>query len=230
MTTIVHILGCHLQAERLNGDDWEKIVWGNGTLAGRLVQGLVTSYQAVQASNGEEIFISFGTGASMRNGVKESQFTLNFAFNKFRDLDLRLPGFDVEIEHLLSEALVDDETQNTGEEVRHVFGHATLKYVDEVVFVTSAFHASRALGEIVKAYRDMYPEEGKLRGPRFSIVPSRDDPGATLVMEEPHRGDLIQENFAPVLRSVFKFLKHPKLSQSIREGFEEVIEEHEQRL
>lgn len=220
MTTIVHVLGCHLQAKRLNGDDWEKIVWANGTLAGRLVQGLAT------ACRRKATLLSFGTGASVKDGVKESQYTLNFAYNKFRELGLTLSREQF-IESLLDDALVDTETQNTTQEIEKVFQKAVSLNVDEVVFVTSAFHAGRAITELGKVLQNLPSYENS---PLCSVVPSFDDPGDTLIMEEPHRGDLIQENFAPVLRKVFKFLKYPELSQGIREKFEYVIEEHEKKL
>lgn len=225
MTTIVHVLGCHLQAKRLNGDDWEKIVWADGTLAGRLVQGLVTTIKRDAA------FISFGTGASEKKGVKESEYTRNFALKRLRKTDnLDISTRASRVEYLLENALIDDETQNTTEEVERILSLAFIKHVDEVIFVTSAFHSARAVLEVVKAHRKLFPEGGVLKSPRFSIVTSLDDPGDTLVIEEPHRGDLVQVNFSPVLRGIFKFLKAPELSEGIRNGFDEVIKDHEQKL
>ena len=213
--TVVHILGCHMQAERSNGDGWERINWAGGTPQGRIAHGMRIATMH-RANN-----ISFGTGASMSGGIKEAARMRGRAQVGIQQMgdDSTLSHSDVDRLDALMSALhvrVDAVTQNTTEEIQAVFDWVIEKYPGEcvhIIFVTSAFHAARAANEAARIAHKLFG-----MGPgtkiQYSISPAYDDPGETFVLEESHRGDMPKINWLP-LKRLFGLFGKPKELQSI---------------
>lgn len=220
MRTIVHILGCHLQAKRVDGSIWKQIVWGDGTRKGRLVQGLYVAVEEYADT------ISFGTGASKIDDIKEAEYTYLYACDHMTELDITTDHRRFLESRLGREDVVlDCESQNTTEEVRKALSLAGDG--NTIYFVTSAFHASRAVNEVTKAQRDLFPIG---RGPRTRIVSALDDPGGTIVVEEPHRGDLTSIDFPGTIKNIFQFLRYPETAEKLRDDFERAIEARKTEL
>lgn len=194
---VIHILGCHVEAKRANGNDWAAIVSANYTPQGRITQALK------MAAMCGATHMSFGTGASMKDGAKEAVLMRNKAIESvFRMSDDSMIPFKSaqSLETLLSDPTVriDVETQNTTEEIRAVFDWVvkTMSGTTLIIFVTSAFHAARATNEAAKVAHGLYGMVGGVV--QYMVAPAYDSPGETFVLEESHRGDMKAVDWSPI--------------------------------
>lgn len=206
----VLIHGCHLQAK-----GWEDIIWGNPQ-EGRL--GRVP--RALQFLNTDDVgLLYWGTGASEKDGLKESEQTFSFAVTHAVDLP-EFEGLDsYEIEAKLREvSFIDTVTQNTKEEISAASALCKERGIQRLILVSSPTHISRCLltAEKLRA-------EGKLSS--LEIFATASDtcyagtvPGDVVIVEPPHRGDRPQ---VPI---------HKAITRANKLGREEKAEEFEQAL
>lgn len=203
---VVHILGCHMQAQRANGDDWQAIVVADCSAKGRVTHGL-----RVAAMNGAT-HMSFGTGASEKDGVKEAEHMRAQA----KAIAFRTTPDGRKFSEMLREpnVRVDDVTQNTTEEIHAVFQWVTEEFSGRtlIIFVTSAFHAARATNEAAKIAHDLYGMVGGVV--QYMVAPAYDSPGETFVFEESHRGDMPEIDWTP-LKKLFGLFGKPKELQEL---------------
>lgn len=208
---VVHILGCHVEAKRKNGFDWERINWAKGTREGRIPHGLHVALES-SATN-----LSFGTGASERDGQKEAVIMAQHANRNINDLLNLVPDEVKWVLRKLRFARLDTETQNTTEEMRSVFDWVQTTWPEEdvhVIFVTSAFHAARATNEAAKVAHERFMDSSVKNVPTYAVSPAYDSPGETFVFEESHRGDMPMIDWGP-LKKLFGLFGKPKDLQEL---------------
>ena len=179
---LVH--GCHLSA-----DGWEHIVWGRPpNELGRLPHAVLLAVEEQAA------VMVFGTGASERDGLKESEYTLQYLWDHWAGL-LEFEPLQwvslVQAEALIRRiAVVDAVTQNTGEEVRRGLAVMKERHCYSAVLVSSPTHLPRCLA---CACAIVEQEPGLFEGPVYAS-PSDTcydgfDAADVVVVEPPHRGD-----------------------------------------
>lgn len=176
------IHGCHLQAE-----GWENIVWGEPTrgVYGRVPKGLMQA----QLHNAD--FIFWGTGASEKDGLKESAYTLRHTIQHAHELSM-YNGFDpYEIESILNTiSHVDLETQNTTEEIRAALGECHKRGVQELILVSSPSHIARCHQEALKILAASNNAHQVLVYATASDTCFANSTAADVaIIEPPHRGD-----------------------------------------
>lgn len=186
----VLIHGCHLQAILAgeNGTErWEDIVWGLGadgmpTLRGRATMGIKLAYEC------DAGLVIFSTGASERDGVKEGQYTYNWAIeNHERLAELIEVTPEILDAFIRSYGKVDDESQNTRQECERNLRLCADMGADRVILVSSPWHIQRCHTEALKV-----AEELRLEGvdvPQIMAVASHGSTNGVVILEPPHRGD-----------------------------------------
>mmetsp|Transcript_91593 Transcript_91593/g.290560 ORF Transcript_91593/g.290560 Transcript_91593/m.290560 type:complete len:280 (-) Transcript_91593:44-883(-) len=179
---LVH--GCHLKA-----DGWEHIVWGSPPHElGRLPHAVLLAWEE-QAS-----VVLFGTGASEKDGKKESEYTLQYLWDHWAALAEFEPLHRVPLdgaEALMRRiSIVDAQTQNTDDEVREGLRRFQDHACDHAIFVSSPTHLPRCLACACKVVEQ---EPELFSGPIYASPSDTCYEGAAagdvVVVEPPHRGD-----------------------------------------
>lgn len=153
-------------------------------MAGRVVMGL---YVALLR---KARVITFSTGASEKDGLKEAEYTYKFIMDRLVPLAALLSrklGRHITAPALRAwisaRAELDTVSQNTVEETAANLELALARGCREIIGVTNAFHAPRCLAGL-QAARIKYDS------PLFiSVVPAYDEDYGTVILEAPHRGD-----------------------------------------
>lgn len=183
MKTAVLIHGYHLQA-----DDWEQLVWGStGTYAGVIPCGITLAWKE------QATLISWGTGASERDGLKECEVMYRYALEHLPELASHL-GVDEEKLRLFVEerSHFDTTSQVTTEEVRACMTLCVEQGIERLFVVPASTHASRSIAVVLIIGAEA-PFEALLA--ETYVAPARagfSSGGAdtVCVLEPPHRGDL----------------------------------------
>ncbi len=223
MATAILIHGCHLQAEA-----WEHIVWGDpkhGVL-GRVPKGL----QLAEKHAASLIF--WGTGASQKDGKKESEYTYDYALQHIHELDDVLKhgfaGYDAyEIQELLGKkSRLDLETQNTTDEIAAAAAFCKERRIDELILVSSPTHIARCLQEAQKL-----KTSGALEG--IEVLACASDtcfkdstPADVVIIEPPHRGDMPKVPFHKTVRRIFATMRKPEIAFKLNDAMNKTIDEH----
>ena len=140
--TAVLIHGCHVQAI-----GWKEIVYGN--LDGRLGRVPTALEEAV---NKQASLIFWGTGASEKKGLKESEYTYKKAIGSKLEGLASVVGRDSgELRKYITDvSYVDKKTQNTTEEIQRAIKKCKKKGITELILVSSPTHIARCLQEACK--------------------------------------------------------------------------------
>ena len=191
------IHGCHLQA-----DDWRGIVFGNKQKLGRVP----TAIREAIHRNAKLIF--WGTGASQKNGLKESEYTVAQALGpELKNLAQCVNQSANNLTKYLNQvSVVDKVSQNTTEEIKAALKSCEERGIKELILVSSPSHIARCLQEACKV------QEKELKAIRIYATPSDTCfAGATaadvVVLEYHHRGDRPKVNFLQPARRLFQFLQ-----------------------
>lgn len=185
METAVLIHGCHIGAE-----GWESVVWGdpkNGIL-GRAAKGIL---EAVKLN---AKMVVFSTGASEKGGIKEGQYTLQFAEQRLEELgSLYRPDGTEGLRSFLKErAVLELTSQNTRDEILASARLARSRGIGRLVLVTSQSHVMRAHQEAISALSS----DPELRYFLHNLYATASDTcywgtkiEDVVIFEPPHRGD-----------------------------------------
>jgi len=179
---LVH--GCHLSA-----DGWEHIVWGRPPHElGRLPHAVLLAWEE-KAS-----VVIFGTGASEKDGLKESEYTLKYLWDHWDALAEFEPLHRVPLDQ--AEALMrrisvlDTVTQNTDQEALEGLKVMSSKKCHHAIFVSSPTHLPRCLTCACKAIeKDASLFEGPIYASPSDTCYEGAHAGDVVVVEPPHRGD-----------------------------------------
>lgn len=181
MKTAVLIHGCHLQAK-----NWENIVWGEPkyNVFGRAARGIKIAIE----ERAELIY--WGTGASEKDGLKESQYTFNYAISHAQQL-AEFQGFDIhEIDFLIeSKSFIDIESQNTTQEVMNAMEMCRGKGVTRLILVSSPTHIARCLQSAERVRAEGGFESLNILATASDTCFANSTPADVLIVEPPHRGD-----------------------------------------
>ena len=179
ISSVVLVHGCHLQAV-----GWEQMVWGDGEKIGRAPFGLVIARELFAQK------IVFGTGASEKDGLKESEYTYRFLeqnlhrLGEFKEWPHLNPVSEVRgwLEHLV---VIDAQTKNIVEEIKNALAVCRSVGARQLMLISSPAHMPRCLNTAMQI------DTG---GVRVVAVPSASSAGNytpvnTVIVESPHRGD-----------------------------------------
>jgi hypothetical protein len=178
MSTAILIHGCHLKAR-----GWEEIVWGDGSLNGRIPVGV-----QLACEKGAD-FVFWGTGASEANGCKESEWAYTLAQEHADELTLDMEQSDLQ-SYLEQVSFVDTETQNTAQEIRLALRMCAVHGIEELILVSSPTHIGRCMLEAqkllyeYKIFRDIC-----VMATASGTCYAGTKPHDVIEIEPPHRGD-----------------------------------------
>ncbi len=181
MKTAVLIHGCYLQA-----GDWENIVWGDPSVGrlGRASKGL-----QVARKEGAS-FIYWGTGASEKNGVKESQYTFDYAVAHCMELP-EFADFNTDnIEQFfISGSFIDTESQTTLQETSNAMVMCMKEGIKRLILVSSPTHIARCL-QSAEIIRSNFLFTGlEVFAVASDTCYEGSIPDDVLIVEPPHRAD-----------------------------------------
>jgi len=138
--------------------------------------------------------VVFGTGASERDGKKESEITVQYMYDRWDDLAQFDALKDVPLQQakkmMQRISVVDTETQNTDQEVRNGLQVMARKKCSHAILVSSPTHLPRCLACACKV---IGAEPHLFTGPMYASPSDTCYEGASasdvVVVEPPHRGD-----------------------------------------
>lgn len=186
----------------MQAEDWENIVWGDPRrgVYGRVPKGLA------QAQLHKAQFIFWGTGASQKDGLKESQYTFQYAIQHASEMPA-YRGLDAyEIEAMLKEiSHIDLVTQNTTEEIRAALDECHKRGIQELILVSSPTHIARCHQEALK----VLAATGNAHQVLVYATASdtcfvNSTPADVVIVEPPHRGDRPKHPVHKHVRGIFK--------------------------
>ncbi len=220
--TAVLIHGLHLEA-----GNWNKIVWGdplNGDW-GTIPRGIEAAWES-QAN-----FIFWGTGASKKDGLKESEYTYKYALEHIDDLAKICECPPEELKTFLNDrSYIDTETQNTRQEVPTFLDKCLDKDIFNVKLIAVASHAPRSIRTVLSCItsNDKYA----VFRHTISILPSStlfDDTTMedVVIFEKPHRGDRPKNNNHILARRAMDILKTDRQDVFLKE-WEDLIQKYEE--
>lgn len=181
MKTGVLVHGFHLQAE-----NWEKIVWGKPpNLLGRAPKGVMVALE----ENAD--IIVFGTGASVKDGKKEAEYTRDYLLEHFLELVefWALEGIDLaEAKEKISQiAKLEIKSQNTFQEPRFAADIFRRANAERIIIVSSPTHISRCLRDALM----VFDREDVIAQPSHT---GWADASEVIIIEPPYRPDRQKSN------------------------------------
>jgi hypothetical protein len=201
LRTAVLIHGCHLAAQ-LGPYDWESIVWDYGPDKRVSLEGRATMGIKVALDYAAELLI-FSTGASERNGVKEGEYTRNFAIEHHRIIADVIGYEQEEVSSLLARSELDLESQNTRGECERNFRLCAKRGIERIVLVSSPWHIERCLAEALKV-ADAMRIEGETVPDIIAIASYGGGAEKIVILEPSHRGDQKPNRFAELGARFFR--------------------------
>jgi hypothetical protein len=198
----IHICGRHLEARKS-----EEIMWGKAPdILGEITMAMKTAFDLPEPP----AIISFGTGASNKDGTIEADFWAKFTMDNIN----RLHEFECfkninigELRDLLKKVLyLENKSLNTNQEMTNVAQLYREWGIDEMIIVSAPTHLPRCAAEMLSALEA--PEYNKLRKNvqfRASEIPYDGCVAAdVVVVEPPHRGDDFSPPFYKLVRRIFQ--------------------------
>ncbi len=220
----VLIHGLHLQA---NG--WEKLVWGDlqNNILGNVPKGIKLAIE----NNVDLVY--FGSGASEKEGKKESEVTLERANSGASELATFLNINIINIENLLKEkSYTDKVAKDTKEEINNFLDLCIEKNIDNVIFVPFASQAPIVIRRVLAAILEN-PKYLKFKD-SFQLIPS-DTMYIEVAMNDiviftpPHRGDRLKNPSHLLARKTLDVIQ--KQSKSLdKEALQKFMTEWENLL
>lgn len=222
MKTAVLIHGLHVESPL-----WEHLVWGNprNDESGRAACGIV------EAANNYADLIFWGTGASQKDGLKESAYTKRLALSRLDHLVPYVHTFSSAAslrQYVESVSFVDIVTQNTAQEVRAALEKCREMGIEKLTLVSSQGHVPRCFRDARKAARAMgfpiriYATDADTRYPD-------DDMNNSVIVEAAHRPDRAAPSFHREVSRVFKFYGNPALADGLANDLARLIDGYDQK-
>ena len=224
MALAVLVHGLHVDSK-----DWDHLVWGRPLegLLGRAAQGIV------EAVRQNADLIVWGTGASERGGLKESQYTFNLARMRADQLTRITQKYwrtSSLVRYLDRVSVVDTTTQNTAQEAEAAVRLCMERGIDSLMLVSTPSHVPRC-------FRDAQAAKKRLRASKLRIYATAADTyypdeemNDVVILEVPHRPDRAAPSFAAIAKRLFPFYRDQSAADALAGDLTRVIEEHESRL
>lgn len=210
--TLFRKTGILVHGYNLDADEWESVVWGAppGQI-GRVPMGV---YLAL--SEQADVLI-FGSGASTKNGLLESEATALLMRERF-DLLSKYSLFQNGVPEMINSDFVlkqrkriesilrlDKTSTNTKEEIEHA-GRVFIDHaIDRVILVSSPNHLPRCLREACTIFQGA-GSLSQLRNGLYAVPSVTTYPGSTAadvtIFEPPHRPDRSNTDISSVVARV----------------------------
>ncbi|MCY3772781.1 MAG: YdcF family protein [Gemmatimonadetes bacterium] len=204
--------GILVHGYNLNAERWESVAWGETPdRLGRVPLGVF-----VALCEQADVMV-FGSGASRKNGMLESEATARLLRERFDEL----VGFSVfekhlpELKHPDSSGLyrkqiesvlrLDTESQNTREEIAHAGRVFLDRGVERIILVSSPTHLPRCLRDACTIFEESR-ELSRLRHGLYAVPSVTGYVGYTAadvaIFEPPHRPDRSGSNISGVVARI----------------------------
>jgi hypothetical protein len=194
---------CH--GRHIFANNWELHQWGDKEKG--LLGQILKTLSPVSQENPE--IVVFGTGASGKDGLKESEYTIKYMFDRFNELvDFpQFHGVDIQnLKYFMSyRSIAEKRSQNTLEELRRAMDIFSSYSVNRVVIVSNPDHISRCMQLAHQVYHESKPRG--LEG--FFAAQSDIGYNGTLavtskIIEMPHRRDDPSPDLSRLIGRYFK--------------------------
>ncbi len=213
---------CH--GRHLLAKNWELHQWGDKEkgLLGQILKTLLVAHREQPEA------IVFGTGASEKDGLKESEYTIKYMLDNFHYLN-EFPQFrGIDINQLKKfvgfRSIAEKKSQNTYEEIKgaiEIFSHYG---IERVILVSNPDHLPRCIQLAHQVYQETKSKilDGFLATPSeigyngTSTITSR-------IVEMPHRGDDPSPDLSQYIGNYFKLSleKKKEFVEQVKKFFEQ---------
>jgi hypothetical protein len=207
MSSLVLVHGCHLEAK-----GWEDIVFGQPNI-GRLGRGTKALTFLGPRFQGDVTFY-WGSGASEREGKKESLYTFDYVASRAHELP-QFQGFDpYEVQAIMAlmknHSVFDTEAQSTRVEILGALTYCVENDIGEMIQISSPTHMPRCFAEALiqveknERFRNIaiWPQTADTDYPDMS-------PADVAIIEPSHRGDRTKTPFEQLAKRMVRLRKHP---------------------
>ncbi len=209
---------CH--GRHVLAKNWKFHQWGDKE-KGLLGQVMKTILLASQEN--PEIII-FGTGASEKDGLKESEYTIKYMFEHFDDL-YALPQFQgMDIEQLRAfmklKSIPEKKSQNTYEEIKRALEIFSHHGIERAIWVSNPDHISRCMQLAHQVYCETNSKTLQNFFAAQSDIGYNGTPSITSkIVEMPHRGDDPSPDLSQYIGGYFR------LAPEKKEEFVQLVEQ-----
>ncbi|VVB83535.1 Uncharacterised protein [uncultured archaeon] len=194
---------CH--GRHVLAKNWELHQWGDRKegLLGQILKTCLLAYQE------KAEVIVFGTGASERDGLKESEYTIKYMFEHFDEMSLFNPFDNINLKdlkrHILSFSIPEKKSQNTLEEIKFA-GEIFCDYnIEKAIIVSNPDHISRCMQLAhqvyhytkLKSLENLFAVQSDIGYNGTSSITSK-------IVEMPHRGDDLSPDLSKYIGNYFK--------------------------
>lgn len=193
---------CH--GRHLLANNWELHQWGDMEkgLLGQILKTCLLTHQE------NPRVIVFGTGASEKDGLKESEYTIQYMLDRFPELE-EFPQFK-EIDLLWLEKFIIDhfvaetKSQNTYEELRYAGQIFDSHGIEKVILVSNPDHISRCMQLAHQVYQETHlPSLANVFASQSDIGYLGEPRATSAVIETPHRGDDLSPDLSQIIKKYF---------------------------
>lgn len=209
------IHGCHLGAVQ-----WGQIVFGDTKHPGRVLTGIEEAIYR----NASLVF--WGTGASEKEGLKESEYTYTQALGpKLYDIARHVRREPGQLkEYLERVSFIDKETQNTVEEIGAAIRQCRERHITELFLVSSPTHIARCHQEALKQVAESDELSIKIYAIASRTCFAQSTPGDVTIFEPPHRGDMPNVPIHKTVRGLIQFMRDATMASKINDALANLIE------
>lgn len=194
---------CH--GRHVLANNWELHQWGDKEkrLLGQVLKTLIIANQE------KPDMIVFGTGASEKDGLKESEYTIKYMFDHFDEVrefpqfkNINL-GFLETYMHVCS--IPETKSKNTIEELKYAMDIFQLREINKMIIISNPDHISRCMQLAHQVYHESKPKDLE----EIFAVQSDIGYNGTLnitskIIEMPHRGDDPSPDLSKYIGNYFK--------------------------
>lgn len=222
MKSAVLIHGLHVESPL-----WEELVWGNpeAGLLGRAARGVVEAWQ-----QGADL-VFWGTGASEKDSLKESEYTYRLALDRIEQPTPLTCVQDTETlrSYITRSSFCDTKTQNTAQEVKAALEKCREMGIEQLTLVSSPGHVPRCFRDARKSAHAMgFPI--RIYATDADTCYPDDDMNNSVIVEAAHRPDRAAPSFHREVSRVFKFYGDPALAHGLASDISRIIDSYDNKL
>jgi len=194
---------CH--GRHVLANNWEYHQWGDKEkgLLGQILKTCLLAYQE------QPDVIIFGTGASQKEGLKESEYTIKYMLDNIEEVS-KFPQFqDIDINKLgafmYCHSIPETKSQNTLEELKQAMDIFSSYNINRMILVSNPDHISRCMQLAHQVYHDSKPHGlDQIFAAQSDICYDGSLNITSKIIEMPHRGDDPSPNLSKSIGNYFK--------------------------
>ncbi len=194
---------CH--GRHVLAKNWELHQWGDNEkgLLGQICKTVLLAHQ----ENPETVV--FGTGASEKDGLKESEYTIRYMLEHFGDLASypQFKGVDLEAlrSFMFTHSVPEKRSQNTYEELKNSMDIFSVHSIDRLIIVSNPDHIPRCMQLAHQVYHELKPTGlEQLFAAQSDIGYNGTIKTTSRIVESPHRGDDPSPDLSQYIPDYFK--------------------------